>query len=122
MRRWQGLGVCDVEVRAGEVTGVQGFEQGVLVRRLTSIGTAMRLLSSGEVGTAVPSASDRDEIGEMARSLEVFRASEIERAESGIDRHRRQAIAHKFWKKHRVLAKVIRVGLVIGSHRERDFN
>ena len=55
------------------------YVQRRLVRRLTSIGTAMRLLSSGEIEMAVPSAADRDEIGEMARSLEVFRASEIER-------------------------------------------
>jgi len=39
----------------------------------------MRRLSSGEIDMSVPAAHDRDEIGEMARSLEVFRASEIER-------------------------------------------
>jgi len=55
------------------------YVQRRLVRRLTSIGDAMRRLSSGETETAVPAAGDRDEIGEMARSLEVFRAGEIER-------------------------------------------
>jgi methyl-accepting chemotaxis protein len=55
------------------------YVQRRLVRRLTSIGDAMRRLSSGETDTAVPAAADRDEIGEMARSLEVFRAGEIER-------------------------------------------
>jgi len=50
-----------------------------LVRRLTSIGTAMQRLSAGDVDLDVPAVADRDELGEMARSLEVFRASEIER-------------------------------------------
>jgi methyl-accepting chemotaxis protein len=55
------------------------YVQRRLVRRLTSMGDAMRRLSSGEIDMSVPSSHDRDEIGEMARSLEVFRASEIER-------------------------------------------
>jgi methyl-accepting chemotaxis protein len=50
-----------------------------LVRRLTSIGSAMQRLSAGDVELHVPAVADRDELGEMARSLEVFRASEIER-------------------------------------------
>jgi methyl-accepting chemotaxis protein len=50
-----------------------------LVRRLTSIGSAMQRLSAGDVELQVPAVADRDELGEMARSLEVFRASEIER-------------------------------------------
>jgi methyl-accepting chemotaxis protein len=55
------------------------YVQRRLVRRLTSVGDAMRRLSSGETDMLVPAANDRDEIGEMARSLEVFRAAEIER-------------------------------------------
>jgi methyl-accepting chemotaxis protein len=55
------------------------YVQRRLVRRLTSVGDAMRRLSSGETDLAVPAAADRDEIGEMARSLEVFRAGEIDR-------------------------------------------
>jgi methyl-accepting chemotaxis protein len=50
-----------------------------LVRRLISIGKAMQHLSAGEVNFALPAVADRDELGDMARSLEVFRASEIER-------------------------------------------
>ena len=50
-----------------------------LVRRLTAIGDAMLRLSSGEVDLKVPATTDRDEIGDMARSLEVFRDGEIER-------------------------------------------
>ena len=55
------------------------YVQRRLVRRLTSVGDAMRRLSSGETDLAVPAATDRDEIGDMARSLEVFRGGEIER-------------------------------------------
>ncbi len=50
-----------------------------LVLRLLSIEHAMRRLSSGEIQFTVPTATERDEISRMAGSLEVFRASEIER-------------------------------------------
>jgi methyl-accepting chemotaxis protein len=50
-----------------------------LVRRLIMIGGAMRNLSSGDVDVLVPALNHGDEIGEMARALEVFRGSEIER-------------------------------------------
>ena len=55
------------------------YVQRHLVRRLVAIGTAMRRLASGDIAIAIPPAAERDEIGDMARSLEVFRASEIER-------------------------------------------
>jgi len=57
------------------------YVQRRVMRRLTSIGDAMRRLSSGETDMTVPAAKDGDEIGEMARSLEVFRSGEIERRE-----------------------------------------
>ena len=71
-----------------------------LVRRLTSIGDAMQQLSAGDVHLNVPAVADRDELGDMARSLEVFRASEIERrgfavrqdAEQAAQRERAAAI------------------------------
>jgi len=55
------------------------YVQRHLVRRLIAIGTAMRRLASGEIDFAVPLATEHDEIGDMADSLEVFRASEIDR-------------------------------------------
>ncbi len=55
------------------------YVQRQLVRRLIAIGAAMRQLASGDTNIAVPSGAERDEIGDMARSLQVFRASEIER-------------------------------------------
>ncbi|HMK79113.1 MAG TPA: methyl-accepting chemotaxis protein [Xanthobacteraceae bacterium] len=68
------------------------YVQRRLVRRLTAIGDAMRRLSSGETDLAVPAAADSDEIGEMARSLEVFRAGEIERREMATRRESEQAV------------------------------
>jgi methyl-accepting chemotaxis protein len=55
------------------------YVQRRLVRRLTLIGDAMRRLSAGDIDCKDAAAGDHDEIGEMARSLEVFRAGEIER-------------------------------------------
>jgi methyl-accepting chemotaxis protein len=55
------------------------YVQRLIIRRLTSIGNAMRRLSEGEVEVKVAVVGDGDEIGQMVRSLEVFRASEIER-------------------------------------------
>ncbi len=67
------------------------YVQRRLVRRLTSVGDAMRRLSSGETDMTVPAAADRDEIGEMARSLEVFRAGEIERRDMAARQEAEQA-------------------------------
>jgi methyl-accepting chemotaxis protein len=50
-----------------------------LVRRLTSIADAMRRLSAGDIDHRTIAVDDHDEVGEMARSLGVFRAGEIER-------------------------------------------
>jgi methyl-accepting chemotaxis protein len=67
------------------------YVQRRLVRRLTSVGDAMRRLSSGETELAVPAATDRDEIGDMARSLEVFRAGEIDRRQMAERREAEQS-------------------------------
>jgi methyl-accepting chemotaxis protein len=55
------------------------YTQRKLVHRLLSIEDTMRLLSSGETNLSIPELAERDEIGSMARALEVFRAGEIER-------------------------------------------
>jgi phosphoglycerate-specific signal transduction histidine kinase len=55
------------------------YVQRRLIRRLSLIGEAMARLSCGETDAPVPALADADEIGEMARSLAVFRAAEIER-------------------------------------------
>jgi methyl-accepting chemotaxis protein len=63
------------------------YVQRHLVNRLTGMGTAMRKLAAGDIDTSILSAGETDEIGEMARSLEFFRAGEIERR-SLLDRER----------------------------------
>ena len=70
------------------------YVQRRLIRRLTSMGEAMRLLSSGKTDMAVPGAGDDDEIGQMAGSLEVFRAGEIERRRFA-ERERAEQTAHQ---------------------------
>jgi methyl-accepting chemotaxis protein len=60
------------------------------VRRLIDIGGAMRQLASGNTDIVVPSATEHDEIGDMARSLQVFRASEIERRGLSEREHKEQ--------------------------------
>src|SRR3954467_11160741 len=72
--------VAAISVLAAIAIGVF-YVQRRLVRRLTSIGDAMRRLSSADTDLTVTAAADRDEIGDMARSLEVFRGGEIERRE-----------------------------------------
>ena len=62
-----------------------------LVGRLLAIGNAMRLLSSGEVNFKVSEVAEHDELGQMARSLEVFRSSEIERRGLAEREHEEQA-------------------------------
>lgn len=54
------------------------YVRNTLVRRLIGIGHAMRQLASGDIDIAIPTPR-QDEIGDMARSLEVFRASELDR-------------------------------------------
>jgi len=83
--------VAAISVLAAIAIGVF-YVQRRLVRRLTSIGDAMRRLSSGDTDLTVTAAADRDEIGDMARSLEVFRGGEIERREMAQRQEAEQAV------------------------------
>ncbi|HVY57176.1 MAG TPA: methyl-accepting chemotaxis protein [Xanthobacteraceae bacterium] len=65
-----------------------------LVRRLMSLSNAMRRLSDGDTELAMDGIASHDEIGEMARSLEVFRDGEIERRTLA-ERERAEQIAHR---------------------------
>jgi methyl-accepting chemotaxis protein len=69
------------------------YVQRSLIRRLTSIGDTMRRLSSGESEVVVASVEDRDEIGDMARAVVVFRDAGLEkiRLESRTAEERREA-------------------------------
>jgi len=55
------------------------YVQRNLVRRLCAIGDTMRHLSTGDTAVDVPAVEDRDEIGEMARAVGVFRDGAIAR-------------------------------------------
>ncbi|WP_180287646.1 HAMP domain-containing protein [Azospirillum oleiclasticum] len=64
-----------------------------LARPLVRLTGTMRRLAEGELDTAVPDTGRRDEIGAMARALEVFKANAVERGrlEAGraaAERHR----------------------------------
>jgi len=69
------------------------YVQRSLIRRLMALGDTMRRLSSGENDVAVPAVEDRDELGEMARAVLVFRdaAVEKERLEAQAAENRRLA-------------------------------
>jgi len=55
------------------------YVQRNLLRRLCAIRDAMRSLSAGDTHLDVPAAEDRDEIGEMARAVRVFRDGAVAR-------------------------------------------
>jgi methyl-accepting chemotaxis protein len=69
--------VAVVSLIAAGAIGVL-YVQRNLIRRLTSIGDTMRRLSSGETDVVVASVEDRDEIGDMARAVVVFRDAGLE--------------------------------------------
>lgn len=91
------------------------YVQRRLIPRLASIRKAMQRLSSGEISSSIPAVADTDEVGEMARSLEVFRASEIERrklversqAEQAAERERSAAIEQLIAEFRATVTKVI---------------
>jgi methyl-accepting chemotaxis protein len=70
------------------------YVQRHLVRRLIATGMAMRVLATGDIDAAVPFIGDSDEIGDMSRLLEVFRASEIDRRNL-LERERSEQKTHR---------------------------
>ena len=70
------------------------YVQNRLVRRLTSISNAMRLLASGDVDTPLPAIATGDEMGEMSRALQVLHAGEIERRKL-VERERGEQMAQR---------------------------
>jgi methyl-accepting chemotaxis protein len=93
------------------------YVQRHLVRRLIDIGGAMRQLASGDIDIVVPATIEHDEIGDMARSLQVFRASEIERRGlSERERHEQRAQSDRAGHIEQVIADFrVTVTNVIGS-------
>ena len=70
------------------------YVQRRLVQRLISLSNAMRQLAAGDVDTALPSISTRDEMGEMSRALQVLHAGELERRKL-IERERAEQQAQR---------------------------
>jgi len=70
------------------------YVQRRLVERLISISNAMRQLAAGDVESALPSISTRDEMGEMSRALEVLHAGEMERRKL-IERERAEQLTQR---------------------------
>jgi methyl-accepting chemotaxis protein len=70
--------VAFVSIVAAAGVGVL-YVQRRLVQRLIAISKAMRSLASGDLNAALPSIASGDEMGDMARALEVLHAGEVER-------------------------------------------
>jgi methyl-accepting chemotaxis protein len=70
------------------------YVQRRLVERLISISNAMRRLAAGDVASALPSISTRDEMGEMSRALQVLHAGEMERRKL-IERERAEQLTQR---------------------------
>jgi methyl-accepting chemotaxis protein len=61
------------------------------IRPIRGMTLAMARLAAGDTGTEVPARGNTDELGEMARAVEVFRQQAIENARLGLERERDRA-------------------------------
>ena len=50
-----------------------------IVKRMTKLNEVMTALAQGDLSQDIPSADDKDEIGDMARAVEVFKENRVER-------------------------------------------
>jgi methyl-accepting chemotaxis protein len=71
------LGVTSILFAAAVLIAALLVTRGI-VRPLGSITAAMGLISSGDLGAKVPDTTRGDEIGSMARALDIFRAALVE--------------------------------------------
>jgi methyl-accepting chemotaxis protein len=70
--------VLAVLLAIGGFAGVVAFR---LADTLKKLGAAMRSLASGEIEITVPAVDSDDEIGDMARAVQVFKQNAVERAQ-----------------------------------------
>jgi methyl-accepting chemotaxis protein len=61
------------------VNGVLGYVLWLLTKPMTVLSNATALLAKGQTDVVVPAQSRRDEVGDIARAVEVFRLAMIER-------------------------------------------
>lgn len=78
MNRWLLLAIAGVSLLAAGAIAVF-YVQRNLVRRLVALRNTMQMLASGQNDVVVPAVKDKDELGEMARSVLVFRDAAIEK-------------------------------------------
>lgn len=62
-----------------------------IVRPVTAMTQAMKVLAGGDTAIAIPGRERADELGEMARAVEVFRENAIARAALSMEQEREQA-------------------------------
>jgi methyl-accepting chemotaxis protein len=89
-----------------------------IVRPIKALTGAMAQLAGGDVGIAVPALARRDEIGDMARAVEVFRDNmrETERLRAANEAQKQQAAAEQQTALRRVAdAFEARVGGIVAS-------
>ncbi|TNC08911.1 HAMP domain-containing protein [Methylobacterium terricola] len=67
------LGLLAITIAS--VVAMAWFACGALVRGYASVGTAMGRIAAGDYAAEVPGTGRRDEVGDMARSLEAFKAN-----------------------------------------------
>jgi len=79
-----------------------------IARRISGMNGAMTHLAGGDVQTVIPSTDSRDEIGEMAKSVQVFKDNMIarERAEADIAAQRAEAEAQRAAREAREAAAI----------------
>jgi methyl-accepting chemotaxis protein len=70
------------------------YVQRRLVQRLISISNAIMRLASGHTEVGLPSITTHDEMGEMARALQVLRAGELERRKL-VERERAEQVTQR---------------------------
>ena len=78
MNRWLLLGIAVFSLLAAGAIAIF-YVQRNLVRRLVGLRNTMQMLASGHNDVVVPAVKDKDELGEMARSVLVFRDAAIEK-------------------------------------------
>jgi signal transduction histidine kinase/DNA-binding response OmpR family regulator/HAMP domain-containing protein/HPt (histidine-containing phosphotransfer) domain-containing protein len=90
LRRWVSVAQTAMLVAGFLVLGVTWYLLVVTIARpVTQIASTMTTLAEGRLDTPIPSRDRRDEIGDMAGAIEVFRAHAVER--DGLLRERASA-------------------------------
>jgi len=78
MNRWLLIGIAAASLLAAAAIAFF-YVQRNLVRRLVALCKTMQVLANGQNDVSVPAVKDKDELGEMARSVLVFRDAAIEK-------------------------------------------